>query len=95
MLTVRYELDDLDPDMPVEVTERRGDVVYHLARGLFVPEGVAALNCATAAVLAGGQWFQLWQGDIISMNSPDTQTDGGRRGGLHRGQVVSQRSHRP
>ncbi|MET9222432.1 hypothetical protein ABZX65_27210 [Streptomyces sp. NPDC003300] len=93
MLSIRYVIDDLDPEMPVEVAERRGDVVYRLARGLFVPEGVAALNSATAAMLAGGQWFQLWRGDIISMNSPESE--GGRRGGVHRGQVVSQRSRRP
>jgi hypothetical protein len=95
MLSVRYVIDDLDPEMPVQVAERRGDVVYRLARGLFVPEGVAALNSATAGVLAGGQWFQLWRGDIISMGSPEMDTDGGCGGGVHRGQVVSQRTRRP
>lgn len=93
MLSVRYILDDLEPDMPVEVTERRGEVLYRLCRGLFVPEGVAALNSATAAVLAGGQWFQLWRGDIVSMASPENE--GGRGGRVHRGPVVSQRSRRP
>jgi hypothetical protein len=93
MLSVRYVLEDLHPDMPVEVTERRGRVLYKLSSGLFLPEGVAALNSATAQVLAGGQWFQLWRGDIVSMNSPETEGVCG--GGLHRGQVVSQRAHRP
>lgn len=92
MLSVRYVLDDLDPEMPVEVSERRGDVTYRLCRGLFMPEGVAALNSATAAVLAGGQWFQLWRGDIISMSSQETK--GGCGGGIYRGSVVSQRTHR-
>lgn len=93
MLSVRYEIDDLDPAMPVEVSERRGEIVYKLCGGLFVPEGVAALNSATAAILAGGQWFQLWRGDIVSMSSPDKES--GLRGGVRRGQVVSQRSRRP
>lgn len=100
MLSVRYELDDLDPDkpaldpdIPVEVSERRGEVVYRLYRGMFVPEGVAALNSATAAILAGGQWFQLWRGDIVSMRSPETK--GAFGGGVHRGQVVPQGSNRP
>lgn len=92
MLLVQYLLDDLDPEMPVEVSERRGEVVYRLCRGLFMPEGVAALNAATTAVLAGGQWFQLWRGDIVSMNSQETR--GVRSGGVHRGSVVSQRAHR-
>lgn len=92
MLSVRYILDDLDPDMPVEVAERRGEVLYRLCRGLFVPEGVAALNSATAAVLAGGQWFQLWRGGIVSMASPESE--GVRSGRVHRGQVVSQRTRR-
>lgn len=92
MLSVHYLLDDLDPEMPVEVSERRGEVVFRLCRGLFMPEGVAALNAATTAVLAGGQWFQLWRGDIVSMSSPETR--GGLRGGVHRGSVVSQRAHR-
>jgi hypothetical protein len=92
MLSIRYALDDLDPEMPVEVSERRGNIEYRLSRGLFVPEGVAALNSATAAVLAGGQWFQLWRGAIISMNSSETE---GACNGLLRGQVVSQRPRRP
>lgn len=87
MLDVRFILTDLRESDPVEVEERRGQVRYLLSRGLFVPEGVAALNSATAQVLAGGQWFQLWRGEIVSMSSPVVRGD---YAGVHRGPLVDQ-----
>lgn len=88
MLQVTFGLEDsLPEDAPVRVTEGRGWVHFELCGGLFVPEGVAALNSATQQILAGGQWFQLWRGDIVSMQSPETE---GRHGWLHRGPLVQQ-----
>ncbi|NXY96394.1 hypothetical protein HYE82_18760 [Streptomyces sp. BR123] len=86
MLRVIFEIArDLTVDRPIRVTEGRGWVRYELCEILFPPEAVAALNSATAEVLAGGQWFQLWRGDIISMHSPETE---GRDGGVHRGPLA-------
>lgn len=88
MLSVRYEItDDRGIDAPVRVTETRGHLRYELSGGLFLPEGVAALNSAATQVLAGGQWFQLWKGEIVSMASPKFRGCDGR---LHRGPLVDQ-----
>lgn len=88
MLRFTYELSaDLRPEAPIRISEGRGWVHYELHDGLFIPENVAALNTAASALLAGGQWFQLWQGDIISMQSPETE---GRNGWLHRGPLAHQ-----
>lgn len=87
MLDVQYQLEDLHPDAPVRVVERRGSLRFDLCRGLFLPEGVAALNSAARLVLAGGQWFQLWRGEIVGMATPEP---GGRDAGLHRGPLAHQ-----
>lgn len=88
MLRVTYELsNELRPEAPIRVSEGRGWVHYELHNGVFVPEGAAALNSCSEQFLAGGQWFQLWRGDIISMTSPETE---GRDGWLHRGPLVHQ-----
>jgi hypothetical protein len=82
MLDIQFRYaDDLEEDAPVRVFERRGSLTYDLCRGLYLPEGVAALNVAVKQVLSGEQWFQLWQGEIISMASPPE--NGGHHGGLH------------
>lgn len=86
MLSVTYELKDLPEDAPVRVLEGRGCVRFELSRGLFVPEGVAALNSATNMVLAGGQWFQLWRGEVVKFDSP--QEEGLPHAGIHRGPLV-------
>ena len=89
MLSVRYVYgDDLSNYEPVRVKETRGSVTFELSRGLFLPEGVAGLNSATAQVLAGGQWFQLWRGEIVSMASPEPKGFDYAR--VHRGSMVDQ-----
>lgn len=87
MISVTYELADLCRDAPVRVSESRGNVTFELHRGLFVPEGVAALNSAVEMLLAGGQWFQLWKGEVVSVHSPQIR---GWDGGVHRGPLVDQ-----
>lgn len=74
-------------DEPVAVRETRGKIQFQLYRGLFLPEGVAALNSAVQQLLAGGQWFQLWRGEIVSMRSPLLKEPYGR---IHRGSLVDQ-----
>lgn len=88
MLSVYYELEDLPEDAPVRVKEGCGWVKYELSRGLFVPEHAASLEAATAKVIAGGQWFQLWRGDVVSLYSQEMK--GVPRARLHRGQMVQE-----
>ena len=93
MLSVTFELADLPEDAPVRVSESCGWVNYELSRGLFVPEGVAALNSAAAQVIAGGQWFQLWRGDVVSLRSPEVL--GVPHARVRRGSLVQEGPRRP
>lgn len=87
MLYVNFRYSsDCTPETPVITKEVRGGVVYELYRGFFRPEGVVALNASTEQLLDGGQWFQLWKGEIVSMCSP--VENGGQRAGVHRGPLV-------
>lgn len=86
MLQARCVYDDeLSFEDPVELEERRGNLTFKLCRGLFLPEGVAGLNSAFRQLLAGGQWFQLWRGEIVSMSSPKLREFDAR---IHRGPLV-------
>lgn len=71
-LTVTYQADDqIDPRKCVEVRESCGLVVVHVASTATVDQFVNAMNPATERFLAGGQWFQLWKGEIVTMDSPE------------------------
>ena len=71
-LTVTYQADDqIDLRKCVEVRESCGLVVVHVASEAKADQFVGAMNPATERFLAGGQWFQLWQGEIITMDSPE------------------------
>lgn len=70
-LTVTYQVDDqIDLRKCVEVRESRGLVMVHVAGAATPGDFVKAINPSTERFLAGGQWFQLWQGEIITMDSP-------------------------
>lgn len=89
MLDVRFVFSgDRSHDEPVAVRETRGQIRFELYRGLFLPEGVAALNSATQAILSGGQWFQLWKGEIVSMASPELREPPYAR--IHRGPLADE-----
>lgn len=91
MIHVSYDYDDtLTFEDPVEVEERRGNIRFKLCRGLFLPEGVAGLNSAVRQLLAGGQWFQLWRGEIVSMHSPELREFKDAR--IHRGPLVDEKT---
>lgn len=81
--------DELTYEDPIEIEERRGNVKFKLCRGLFRPEGVASLNSAAHKLLAGGQWFQLWRGEIVSMRSPELREFDAR---IHRGPLVDKKA---
>lgn len=89
MLDVQYMYkDDRSHDEPVAIKETRGKIRFELYRGLFLPEGVAALNSATQALLSGGQWFQLWKGEVVSLASPEFKEP--PYGRIHRGPLADQ-----
>ncbi|MFE4818530.1 hypothetical protein ACFRFU_19285 [Streptomyces sp. NPDC056704] len=72
-LTVEYEVDDkIDRIRCVEVRESCGLVKVHVSSSATTEEFVRALNLASERFLAGGQWFQLWHGEIVTMESPET-----------------------
>lgn len=71
-LTVTYQADPrIDRRKCVEVRESRGLVVVHIASSATAADFVNAINPSTERFLAGGQWFQLWQGEIITMETPE------------------------
>lgn len=88
MLSVHFERDrKLHLDMPIRVAEGRGHINFKVHHRLFLPEGVAALNSAVEQLLSGGQWFQLWKGEVVSIHSPQI---GEFDAGLHRGPLVDE-----
>jgi len=69
-LGVVYLLEREEPGCVV-VRERRGLVRVLIDPTLSTEEFAAAMNPATKEFLNGGQWFQLYAGEIIDM-TPDT-----------------------
>lgn len=70
MLEGLFQLADLDRDEPVRMNERRGNITVDLARALYTARGRDGLNGAVTKMLESGKWFQLWRGEVISMQSP-------------------------
>lgn len=62
----------LIPNVPngVGVKEHKGTVRVYIGGGMTVEEFAAAMNPATTDFLAGGQWFQLYAGEIVD-NGPE------------------------
>lgn len=69
-LGVVYLLEREEPG-GVVVRERRGLVRVLIDPALSTEEFAAAMNPATEEFLDGGQWFQLYAGEIIDM-TPDS-----------------------
>lgn len=57
-------------DIGAGVAEKRGVVRVYVCPDQTAEEFAAAMNKATKEFLAGGQWFQLYAGEIID-NSPE------------------------
>lgn len=72
-LTVQYEADpDVDLRSVVQIREDRGAVRLHVCPKVPADLLVRVLNPAIESFLAGKQWFQLWEGEIVTMDSPET-----------------------
>jgi len=59
-----------EEDYPVCVKERKGLVSVYIDPALNTAEFAAVMNPATKEQLDGGQWFQMYAGEIID-NSPE------------------------
>lgn len=93
MLRVNYVLDDrIDAEHAMLLEESRGSIEVKLSPEVFSPQACAALNAAGQQFLSGGQWFQLWHGEIVSMESPEDPRHGGTVARLHRGPMVHEAS---
>lgn len=68
-LRIEYRLEKKEPRTAF-VEERKGLVSVFIDPVLNTSEFAAAMNPATRKFLAGGQWFQLYAGEIID-NSPE------------------------
>lgn len=72
-LSVRYVADpEVNIRTGVQIREYRGVVRLHISPELPVELLILAVNPAIERFLAGGQWFQLWQGEIVTMDDPDS-----------------------
>lgn len=69
-LRVTYELSRLKPSPVVNIREHKGHVALHVSPTATAEEFVRLLNPSIEEFLAGGQWFQLWNGEIVTMDSP-------------------------
>lgn len=88
MLRAIYELDDLEPGQVVDLRERRGTVVIRIDRNARLEDVIAALNPVAEEFFAGGAWFQVWKGEIVTNDSPQDPRDGGTVARLYRGPLV-------
>lgn len=70
-LNVVFSIHDLDDGDYVEIQESKGLVDIRVERTASVDQFVKAANPAIQEFLDGGQWFQLWQGEIVDMDSPE------------------------
>ena len=73
MLSVVYEATaDLAPRQMVEITEDRGRVRIKLRAGTIAEDYIPPLNAALTELLSECTWYQIWRGQIISADSPDS-----------------------
>lgn len=73
-LDVRFTLTDLDPGEYVKIEESKGFVLISVERTATADQFVDAINPAIVQFLSGGQWFQLFAGEIVDMTSPSNMS---------------------
>ncbi|MFD8200609.1 hypothetical protein [Streptomyces sp. NPDC059701] len=71
-LSVRFHLRPLrcQPPDTAAVREDRGVVDVHIDPALNTEEFAAAMNPGVQQLLDGGQWFQLYNGEIVTIEPP-------------------------
>lgn len=69
-LTCTYEVSPFEPAPPVDLREHKGHVAVYVPATATIDDIVPILNPSLDELLAGGRWFQLWHGEIVTMESP-------------------------
>ncbi|GGW50038.1 hypothetical protein [Streptomyces griseoloalbus] len=71
-LTVQYVTDpDVDLLTCVQVRECGGVVRVHVCPDASLKQFARVINLSTERLLAGGQWFQYFEGEIVTMDSAE------------------------
>jgi hypothetical protein len=71
MLHVTYEaVNDLPPGSPVHVDEDRGRVAIRFDGNAPLRDVVRDFNIEIDRMVRSARWFQLWDDEIVSSNSP-------------------------
>lgn len=73
MLRVSYEaVDDLPPGRFVQIDEGRGRVEILLDRHAPLEDVIRQFNIEIHGMVRSVRWFQLWDDEIVSCNTPST-----------------------
>lgn len=71
MLTVTYEaVADLPPGRLVDINEDGGRVAIRLDRDALLADVVGQFNIEVDRMVRSACWFQLWDDEIVSCNTP-------------------------
>lgn len=65
-LSLAFEIADLPGDLGVDIQETEGRILVLVDRRMTAREFAMAMNLMSVKVLAGGQLFQCWNGEIVS-----------------------------
>jgi hypothetical protein len=72
MLDVAYEaVDDLPPGRLARIDEDRGRIRVHLDEHADLQDVIRQLNIEVDHLMSSAHWFQLWDDEIVSSNTPD------------------------
>lgn len=72
MLRVVYKADDLEPGMLSDWHEDRGYLEVRVARGKQALEFIPSLNETLRDCLSHAHWYQMWEGEAVSVNHPQS-----------------------
>lgn len=72
-LRVTFETTRIAPSPVAYIREDKGEVIIRVSPTATVEQLVQRLNPSIEEFLAGGQWFQLWHGEVVTMDSPDSR----------------------
>jgi hypothetical protein len=69
-ICVVFEVSPFQPAPYIDIREHKGRVVLYVSPTATIDRIAPLLNTSIEEFLAGGQWFQLWHGEIVTMDSP-------------------------
>lgn len=71
-LRCTYEVSPFKPAPPVDIREHKGHVALYVPASAKIEEIAPTLNTSIEEFLAGGRWFQLWRGEIVTIDSAES-----------------------